>query len=122
MIYIEKVRVNSFNSDGDAVFSLRLSSKPDNLTLSICVNGEQKLCTNADARDLSFSIHIDDPVLWSVADPVLLCFRVVFRHIRVGRIRQKDILAGTGQSALYRKGNGANPAEGGVGRCVVRLY
>lgn len=76
IVYIEKVRVNSFNSDGDAVFSLRLSRKPDNLTLSISVNGEQKLCTDADARDLSFSVHIDDPALWSPEDPFLYHYEI----------------------------------------------
>ena len=93
MIYIEKVRVNSFNSDGDAVFSLRLSRKPDNLTLSISVNGEQKLCANADARDLSFSIHIDDPALWSVADPVLYHYEVSLSSgdIAEGRFGFRDI-------------------------------
>ena len=93
MIYIENVRVNSFNSDGDAVFSLRLSRKPDNLTLSISVNGEQKLCTNADARDLSFSIHIDDPALWSVADPVLYHYEISLSSgdISEGRFGFRDI-------------------------------
>ena len=93
MIYIENVRVNSFNSDGDAVFSLRLSRKPDNLTLSISVNGEQKLCTSADARDLSFSIHIDDPALWSVADPVLYHYEISLSSgdISEGRFGFRDI-------------------------------
>lgn len=93
MIYIEKVRVNSFNSDGNAVFSLRLSRRPDNLTLSVSVNDELKLCMNVDARDLSFSIHVDDPVLWSVAKPALYHYEVSLSSgdIAEGRFGFRDI-------------------------------
>ena len=93
MIYIESVKVDSFNSDGNAVFSLRLSRRPDNLTLSVSVNGEMKLCMNADARDLSFSIHVDDPVLWNVAKPALYHYDVALSSgdIAEGRFGFRDI-------------------------------